>query len=88
MYIVNSESSVDYGKIPWVGDNYNSAINYEETENYSISINNTILKTLSKLVNINNKGIIKIYCRCPNIMKIILNIGLMGKLTIYIINDK
>ena len=88
IYNVNSESNIDCGKIPWYSDNYNPLINYQETEFFSISITNSILKTLSKLVNINNKGIIKIYCRCQNIMKIILNIGLMGKLTIYIIDDK
>lgn len=89
IYNINSDSAIDYGKIEWTNDIYDNTVDFDNDINvFNIKITNCLLKNFSKLININSKGIIKIYCKCENILKLVLNIGLMGKLTIYIINEK
>jgi hypothetical protein len=85
IYNVNSESTTDYGKIKWSSDDF---ILDESREFFTIKINNSSIKTLSKIKNINLKGILNLYCKCDNIFKIYLDIGLMGNLKIYIIDEK
>lgn len=85
LYDVNGEYLTDYGKIKWLSDDF---VLDEITSPNNIKINNTIIKVLCKLKNVNLKGTLNFYCKSENILKIVLDIGLIGELIIYIIDEK
>lgn len=53
---------------------------------YTVNIEAALLKPLSKLLNFNSKGIIKMYCQTDGIIKFCLDLGTMGEIVIHIID--
>ena len=79
---IGNESLDEIENIIWYNDDLESDVLLNNTS-YDLKINN-IIKNLSKLKNINTKGIIKFFCKCEGVIRLDLNVGISGITSIYL----